>query len=631
MDTIVKKRTTHFKRPHKFNLNKMSFKNQIEEDIDLIQEQWSDFNPLLSKRPYAFNHWVLNRIYEVDEELISDLITDYNDKSIDCYAHHEDSKELYIIQNKYYDDSSAIDRGDVVDFLDSPLTHLVNNQYKKSKELQRIFNKAKSDPDYQIFFHFYVTNNKKNTDAALTISGFNNHKKFPISPLLRANIFYLDDIKRKCYIEESFVNKTSFKFTLSTKVAKNILRIDPENYNMPKMTKAFYVLTSIAQLHEMNIQATAKNYSLYEDNIRDYLGRSPINNGIIQTLKNPDDRSNFFYYNNGVTIICDEIKSDGTNKIELIKPQIINGCQTVNSISEVLNDCVDAQEITDQFKDVFVMVKVLEYDAKAQANKPSFYKDIVKYTNKQNAINENAFGAKKTIFEKLQKELKLRGFLLLIRPSDKKTFSVEYSQLKQLKPLLTKAEKFTSKVSISCRNVSDVTIPLEKLLQVYLAFMKDGYYAYTKKNLVLKPTSDIYKDYSILMSQNMRIDNLIWIYLIYQKAELKRAQSIDKKTPIPYYVIGFFGRSIYDKEKANDFIKELFGNKHYLFDSLFSYFDDLTQSYKNEYFKLHGTDYNTMIKKQIDNNILDDQIDLQNRMTLKYLHPELGSYLLSLA
>lgn len=604
----------------------MNFKTQIEEDIDLIKDQWSPLYPLLEKREYAFNHWILNRLYEVDEELINELITEYNDKSIDCYVHHEESKELYIIQNKYYDENSVIDRKSVADFLTTPLTTLYNNNYKKSKELQKIFNLAKNDPNYQIFFHFYITNNRKNADVAALISGFNNQKPVPIAPLLRASVSYLDEIK-KTYYGDSYNDQISFKFTLSTKVSKNILRINPVDYDMPKMTKASYVLTPVVQLHSMNKQAEARHYPLYEENIRDYLGKSPINNGIIKTLKNSDDRSNFFYYNNGVTIICDEIKSvpNKSNEIELIKPQIINGCQTVNSISEVLSD-YEPDAIADQFKEVFVMVKVLEYSVKAKENNQNFYRDIVKYTNKQNAINENAFGAKTTIFEKLQKEFKLRGFLLLVKPSDKNTFSNEYRAQKECRTLLSKADKFLQKAGLSAKNITDVSIPLDKLLQVYLAFMKDGYYAYTKKNQILKPTSEIYAEYSLLMSKTLQTETLIRLYLLYFKAESRRSNSVDKKTPIPYYLVGFLGKFIKDKTKSGNILKDLFESKNYLLEPVMNYFEQLTDSYKTKYFEKNGPEYNTMIKKSIDESILDVQIELVNKMTLKYLHPELESF-----
>lgn len=92
----------------------------------------------LSKQAYTFNYWILSRIFSIDEELIPELITEYSDKVIDCFVHYEDSKELYIIQNKYYALDNMVGRTDVADFLNTPISILKNNNYVKSQDLQKI-------------------------------------------------------------------------------------------------------------------------------------------------------------------------------------------------------------------------------------------------------------------------------------------------------------------------------------------------------------------------------------------------------------------------------------------------------------------------------------------------------------
>ena len=73
----------------------------------------------------------------------------------DQEKHFEENKELYIIQNKYYKNSS-VTRSQVSDFLQSPISALKNNKYKKSQELQKIFNIVKKDQDYKIYFYFLL-------------------------------------------------------------------------------------------------------------------------------------------------------------------------------------------------------------------------------------------------------------------------------------------------------------------------------------------------------------------------------------------------------------------------------------------------------------------------------------------
>ena len=76
------------------------FLNQIKEDIAVLQENFKDVDPRIEKDEYAFNYWILSRIYSMDEELIPTNITEYDDKNIDCFVYYENRKELYIIQNQ---------------------------------------------------------------------------------------------------------------------------------------------------------------------------------------------------------------------------------------------------------------------------------------------------------------------------------------------------------------------------------------------------------------------------------------------------------------------------------------------------------------------------------------------------
>ena len=49
----------------------LMFKQQIEEDIALIQKELFYIDSNLSKDAYAFNYWVLSRIFSIDEEKCS--------------------------------------------------------------------------------------------------------------------------------------------------------------------------------------------------------------------------------------------------------------------------------------------------------------------------------------------------------------------------------------------------------------------------------------------------------------------------------------------------------------------------------------------------------------------------------
>lgn len=84
-----------------------NFKKQIEEDIKEYQTN-NSYITNICKDEWAFNYWVLDKLFYEDEELIEEKIIDYHDLGIDAYEIYEDTKEIYLIQNKYYGTSTSI-------------------------------------------------------------------------------------------------------------------------------------------------------------------------------------------------------------------------------------------------------------------------------------------------------------------------------------------------------------------------------------------------------------------------------------------------------------------------------------------------------------------------------------------
>lgn len=590
-----------------------TFKLQIEEDIVHIQNSLLYIDSNLSKQAYAFNYWVLSRIFSIDEELIPELITEYSDKSIDCFVHYEENKELYIIQNKYYALDNMVGRTDVADFLNTPISILKNNNYSKSQELQNAFNKAKDDNEYKIFVYFFATSKKENADVKVLINNFNNTNQ-GLQCYVEAKYFDINDIY-ELYYGKNYKENISFTHPLGT-LNRGTFASLREEYNMDELYKAYYIVTPISELYKMLLAAEKKNYSVFERNIREYLGSNPINNGIVDTLKSKSERKNFMYYNNGVTIVCEKIKTDYIDTasqlrvLPLVNPQIVNGCQTVNSIKKVLEN-IPENEIKEEYKNVYVMVKALVIEDMDDERNIAFYRNVVKFTNKQNAISDKAFVSNMDIFYRMQIEFENRGFLLFVKPSDKNTYKERLGKADRGK-LIQKANVSIGKLDYQIVNYSDICIPLEKLLQVFLAMMKTGYFAFTKKNQILKQNGEIFESYCLQIHNYLTIDNMIKLYYMYKKAEQERMQSLDKRTPIPYYIIGFLGKLIGNKNSENiqEKLNYIFGDNR-IFAEAYKYLAAITKSYKRTYEKdIIPGDYNAMIKKPIDNNVLNYAIGM---------------------
>jgi len=583
------------------------FKEQIQEDIDVLQARWGYADLNMCKPEYAFNYWVLSRIFSLDEEIILDNITEYNDKGIDCFVFFEDSKELFIIQNKYYSDSTAVISDDVAAFLQRPLSLLKANQYKKSETLQNIFNKIKDNPEYKITFRFFATTDNRGSDIEQLIKEFNS-SDHGLSGLVSASFLGLSEIY-ELYYGKNYRENIPFKYSLGT-INKGTFASLRDIYGMEGLYEAYYIVTPVVQIYKMIKAAEAIDYPIFEKNIREYLGDNLVNNGIVDTLRKEEERKNFIYYNNGITVICRKIKAShqdiqsGLRMLPLENPQIVNGCQTVSSIKKMLEN-LSENELQNDFKNVYVMLKALVIENPDEEENKQFYKNVVKYTNRQNAISEKAFSSNKDVFYRLKAEFRTRGFSLFVKPSDQNTFKT-LSKVDKA-DLLQKANQFISDIDFYLTASNEVCIPLEKLLQVFLAFVKTGYFAFKKKNLLLQQGQDIFDQYTSQIHKFLTVDNMIKLYYFYKKAEAEQKESIDKRSPIPYYVIGFFGSLIGNltEENIQKALNYVFSDKS-IAKEAYKYLVAVSKNYRRTYEKTHSAngdgDYNLMIKRPIEDS-----------------------------
>jgi hypothetical protein len=126
------------------------------------------------------------------------------------------------------------------------------------------------------------------------------------------------------------------------------------------------------------------NNELFEKNVRLFLGTGKdVNQRIIKTITG-NESVWFGYMNNGVSITAENVRVDrpaikGKVRVRLTAMQIINGCQTVNSLYHAKY----SPDLKDRFQgNSNVMVRIYQIDP---ANKP-FHDALIIATNSQNAI-----------------------------------------------------------------------------------------------------------------------------------------------------------------------------------------------------------------------------------------------------
>jgi hypothetical protein len=150
--------------------------------------------------------------------------------------------------------------------------------------------------------------------------------------------------------------------------------------------------------------------ALYEQNIRYFLGsnKSDVNRSIQKTLR--EEPTSFFYLNNGVTALCDEIApkngSRTSKKFKLLGLSIINGAQTVASAAELMqsNDPPDINKAK-------VLLTLIQSKVAGD-----FSPKVTRARNHQNPVSTANFASLDPQQERLRQELACFGISYHYRP-----------------------------------------------------------------------------------------------------------------------------------------------------------------------------------------------------------------------
>jgi hypothetical protein len=117
--------------------------------------------------------------------------------------------------------------------------------------------------------------------------------------------------------------------------------------------------------------------SIFDLNIRRFLGTlGGVNRDIFSTCSNVESSYEFWFLNNGITIVCDQFDpvTDLDNPhVKLKNLQIVNGCQTATTLAL-------AQREGRLSQDVRVLTRIYE------TSDPTLVSRIVLTTNNQNQI-----------------------------------------------------------------------------------------------------------------------------------------------------------------------------------------------------------------------------------------------------
>lgn len=84
--------------------------------------------------------------------------------------------------------------------------------------------------------------------------------------------------------------------------------------------------------------------SFFDSNVRDYQGKNNVNSSISETLHRADN-NDFWWLNNGVTVLASEAILVNNRELQIVNPEIVNGLQTSMEIYNYFSENREALEL----------------------------------------------------------------------------------------------------------------------------------------------------------------------------------------------------------------------------------------------------------------------------------------------
>ena len=162
---------------------------------------------------------------------------------------------------------------------------------------------------------------------------------------------------------------------------------------------------------------------LFERNIRRYLGLTGnrVNEAVAATLREPNQRPNFYFYNNGVTITCSQFRHNALQRdswrVQVNDLQIVNGGQTARTVQQI------AEEIGPEIEAAEVLVRIYEL----LQNDNELVEAITFATNSQNPVDLRDLKVNEPRQEALSTSISGLGYTYRAKREDRAVSSNEFT------------------------------------------------------------------------------------------------------------------------------------------------------------------------------------------------------------
>lgn len=375
----------------------------------------SDYETKMASRAIAA--FVIHHLSQVDDYISGASVCDSShDGGIDAIHINHTEKTVVVVQSKFSQSGSSTWTN--ADFLvfKRACDHLIEEEYERFDTIlqskREDISKALSSIDYKFLFVMAHTGkrgaantilldmqqwqNELNESASLTNELPNNELPFQV------HLVSSEDITKWRHAQSS--------------AAVDLDDVELEQYGKIETPyTAFFGVISGDQLFEWWKLHSSK---LFTKNIRNLLGKTEVNEAIKETAQN--DPENFWFYNNGITVLVRSIEPHRRNKtnqrdvgrFNFRDISVINGAQTVSSIGSL--DNIDEDTLTK----IKVQARFIQIP---QGASEYIINLITRANNHQNRVLGRDFASQHSQQLRLRDELIIEGYIYQLLRSDVST------------------------------------------------------------------------------------------------------------------------------------------------------------------------------------------------------------------
>jgi AIPR protein len=362
------------------------FKDSIDLS-DLEPKKQTEIN-FLSRGLAAYSLYVLAGI---DTDVAAQSVVDgYEDNGIDAIYYDKKLNTIWIVQSKWIQKGQGQpETGDMRKFKDGILD-------LREERLGRFNERVKARKE-EISTALGNPGIKIRAVIAYTGLELSKHNRTILEDLVKDLNDY-DEIGSY----EIFNLESAFK-ALADSINSNSINVECQLSNWGKVDEPFEAFYGQISAVDVAKWWAKYNNKLFSRNIRNFIGSSEVNDDISRTIL--EEPEIFWYFNNGITVLCQEIHKKGISKDRKIGEfickgiSVINGAQTIGSIGNVYEEHPEKVENAD----IFVKFISLE-------NCPDgFSVRVTRATNTQNKVENRDFVSLDVVQERLRRELQVWG------------------------------------------------------------------------------------------------------------------------------------------------------------------------------------------------------------------------------